>query len=55
MVGAALRRFLFGVDASDLTTLLSAPAVLMTTALIATLLPARRATRVDPAQVLRAE
>lgn len=50
-----LRTFLYGVTATDPATLGGATLVLLGTASLATWLPARRAARVDPAQVLRAE
>jgi ABC-type antimicrobial peptide transport system permease subunit len=46
---------LFGVQASDPAVLGSTALVLSTTALLATYIPARRATRVDPALALRWE
>jgi putative ABC transport system permease protein len=46
---------LFGVRASDPLSLVAALAVLVAVALLATLWPARRAARVDPAVALRAE
>src|SRR5438093_8802733 len=46
---------LYGVGALDPVAFTVAPAVLTVAALIATWLPARRATRVNPAQALRAE
>jgi len=48
-----LRSLLFGVSATDLRTLVGVPAVLMLVAIIACLIPARRAARLDPAAVLR--
>jgi ABC-type antimicrobial peptide transport system permease subunit len=55
IAGRMLRGFLFGVEATDATTLMIGPAVLIAIALLAAFFPARRTTRVDPAQVLRAE
>jgi predicted permease len=55
--GAAvvLHRFLYGVGVVDPLTLLSATLILLAVALIASFVPVRRAMRVDPVVVLRAE
>ena len=44
---------LFGVSGADPVTFVAVPAVLLAVALIATLLPAFRASRVDPVEALR--
>jgi putative ABC transport system permease protein len=48
-----LRSLLFGVSAFDAPTFVAATAVLALVAIVACLIPARRATRVAPAVVLR--
>ena len=48
-----LAGFLFGAGHSNVTSYLAAAAILATSALIATYLPARRAVRVDPVRTLR--
>ena len=53
LLGRWLESFLFGVEAADLTTYVAIPLVLLTTAGVATLIPARRASRVEPSQALR--
>jgi putative ABC transport system permease protein len=50
-----MRSLLFGVSATDLTTLFLAPVLLGVVAVAACIVPAHRATRVDPATVLRQE
>lgn len=45
--------FLFGISALDPVTFVSVPLVLIATTILAVWLPARRATRLDPARVLR--
>ncbi len=49
----ALSSLLFGVGATDASTYAAVAAALAGVALTATLLPARRATQIDPAQLLR--
>jgi putative ABC transport system permease protein len=51
----ALAPLLFGIEPGDPVTLLAVCLTMGAIALVATLVPARRATRVDPAAVLRAE
>jgi ABC-type antimicrobial peptide transport system permease subunit len=53
--GRVLRRLLFSVTPTDLTTFVAVPAVLLLVALAACAVPARRAMRVDPLTALRAE
>ena len=50
-----LQSLLFGVGATDLPTMLAVTLILGVAAFIACLLPARRASRVDPIEALRSE
>jgi putative ABC transport system permease protein len=54
-VGRWLESRLFGVSSTDSVTLLGTVAILMAAALLASWIPARRASRVDPMEVLREE
>jgi len=50
-----LQSLLFGVGATDLLTMFAVIIILIAVAFVACLLPARRATLVDPVRALRAE
>ncbi|HEY1305736.1 MAG TPA: ABC transporter permease [Vicinamibacterales bacterium] len=53
--GQILKRLLYGVNAIEPVVLVTAPLILIGASLLASLLPALRATRVDPTVALRAE
>lgn len=53
--GGALRALLYGVAPTDPVTITVSAVVMLGTAVFASLLPARRAARVDPMKALRAE
>ena len=55
IVARALKSLLFGVASTDPVTLVSASLLLVGIAALASWIPARRTSRVDPADVLRAE
>ena len=52
-LSSTLEPLLFQVEPSDVVTLATVPVVLVVVALVAALIPARRATQVDPIQALR--
>ena len=55
LAGSGIQNILFGVTARDPLTYTVVVALITTVSLVATLVPARRATRVDPMVALRAE
>jgi len=55
VLGRTLEALVFGLSPSDPTTLVEATVVLALVALLASYIPARRATMVDPVHALRAE
>ena len=55
LVTRVMESLLFGVGTRDLVAFIAAPVVLLAVAAAASLIPARRATRLDPASVLRGE
>jgi putative ABC transport system permease protein len=54
-VSRALVSMLYGVAATDISAVGGAAAALLVTALVAAVLPAARAARIEPMQVLKAE
>jgi ABC-type antimicrobial peptide transport system permease subunit len=55
LVGRYLQTLLFGISPSDPATLIMVGGVILVTATVACLIPALRATRVNPLDVLRGE
>jgi ABC-type antimicrobial peptide transport system permease subunit len=53
--GQVLRSLLYGVGSADPLAFVGAPILLVVVGALAAFLPARRASRVDPASVMRAE
>jgi predicted permease len=51
----ALQRFLYGTEPQDSRTFIAVAGILMSVAMLASVVPARRAARVEPVEVLRAE
>lgn len=54
-LGRVIETLLFGVTPFDVATLVTVPLVLTAVALVASWVPARRASRLDPASTMRAE
>jgi ABC-type antimicrobial peptide transport system permease subunit len=54
-VGRFAASLLYGISGTDRITFLTVPAVLLVAALVAIVLPARRAAKVDPVVALRNE
>ena len=54
-LGRVVESMLFGVTSRDLATFTLVPAALALVAILASYLPARRASRIDPTEALRAE
>jgi putative ABC transport system permease protein len=55
VASGAIGQLLFEVGPTDLTIFAAVPVLLMTAGLLACYVPARRASRLDPAATLRAE
>jgi ABC-type antimicrobial peptide transport system permease subunit len=53
--GQVLRSLLYGVGSTDPLAFIGAPMLLIVVGALAAFLPARRASRVDPASVMRSE
>ena len=53
--GRAVSSLLYGVEPQDPVTLIGVTAILMSVVMVATLVPARRASRVQPTEALRAD
>jgi predicted permease len=53
--GQVLQGMLYGIDAAEPIVLVAAPLILFASSLLASYIPARRATRVDPTVALRSE
>jgi putative ABC transport system permease protein len=53
--GQFLQGILYGIDAAEPVVLVAAPLILFASSLLASYIPARRATKVDPTVALRSE
>ncbi|MGZ5422875.1 MAG: FtsX-like permease family protein, partial [Aeromicrobium sp.] len=53
--GQILHGFLYGVEAVEPVVMVTAPLILLASSLLASYIPARRATKVDPTVALRSE
>jgi putative ABC transport system permease protein len=53
LAGRLMTTLLYGVSPTDLRTMAAVPAALAVVAAVACLVPARRAARLDPAEILR--
>jgi ABC-type lipoprotein release transport system permease subunit len=54
-LGRVVESLLFGVTARDVATFTTVPVALALVAVLASYLPARRASKIDPTEALRAE
>ena len=54
-LGRFISSLLYGIEPTDLLTFVAAPAVMLAAGLAAALLPAWRASRIEPVQALRYE
>jgi putative ABC transport system permease protein len=55
LLARVLQRLLYGITVTDPSTYIATTAILTTVCVIATWLPSRRASRLDPSQLLRTE
>jgi hypothetical protein len=55
LLARGMTAFLYGVSANDVSTLVATSALMVAIGLVASLLPARKATRVDPLLAVRAD
>jgi len=55
LVTRVVEKLLYGVEATDAVTFVTVPVLLAAVAILASVVPARRATRVDPVVAMKAE